>query len=134
MKQPEKTILVIDDEERAARHLARALATKGFKAIVAHTGEDGIKHYLAARPDFVLLDLILPTIDGMEVLKQILSIDEHAKVLMVTGETGRHILDKAKGLGAVGYIIKPLDIECLFALAQKFQNWPENGGEFVVIG
>jgi CheY-like chemotaxis protein len=82
-----KTIMIVEDEDEVRKHLANIIEKLGFNIIEAGTGEEAIELYKLHRPDLVLLDLILPGIDGDEVLKNIKKTDENARVYFMTGYT-----------------------------------------------
>ena len=69
------SILIIDDEVLTLNNLKRALTREGYEVIVADTGETGVELFKRSRPNIVLVDLMLPGIDGIEVLKQIKAIE-----------------------------------------------------------
>ena len=65
------SILVIDDESLTLRTISRALREEGFDVFVAMNGEDGLRVLAEEKPDLALVDMVLPGIDGIEVLRQI---------------------------------------------------------------
>jgi len=130
-----RTVLIIDDEPVAGRHLARALQDKGFKTNSVLTGEEGTEAYRLQKYDFVLLDLFLPKKNGLDILAEIKELDKAARVLMITGETRADIFQKAKDGGAAGYVMKPLSVERLSYLADCLAGWEEKDDEnFFIIG
>jgi len=106
-------ILVVDDEPDAVEILSEFLTPKGYEVIVASNGEEGICKAKAERPHLVLLDVRMPSMSGLEVLRRIREFDHEVGVIMVTAvheeETGRQAL----ALGAFDYITKPLDLKYL---------------------
>ncbi len=102
-------ILVVDDSSFIRTIMTNILNEGGYTEIVeASTGQEAIEKYQAEKPDLVLLDIIMPDMDGMEVLQQIGS---EAKICMVTAVGQEDMITKSKELGAVDYITKPFDNE-----------------------
>ncbi|HSB79595.1 MAG TPA: response regulator [Candidatus Methylomirabilis sp.] len=106
-------VLVVDDEPDAVELLMEFLTSKGYEVITAGGGEEAIQKVKAERPHLILLDVRMPKMNGLEVLRQVRQIDNEIGVIMVTAvneeATGRQALE----LGAFDYIVKPLDLEYL---------------------
>ena len=106
-------ILVVDDEPEACNALKEFLALKGYDVHTALDGPSALGKVKAVSPQIVLLDMVMPGMDGIEVLKEIKKIDPQIGVIMVTVDTDE---DKAKEtikLGAFDYITKPVDLNYL---------------------
>ena len=108
-----KKILVIDDEQPICKMLKKFLSRKGYQAITALSGKEGIKKVKQERPQIVLLDIKMPGIDGIETLKRIREIDKKVGIVMITvikeDATGRKCME----LGAYDYITKPFSLDYL---------------------
>jgi DNA-binding response OmpR family regulator len=106
-------MLIVDDEPDAIELLSEFLTGKGYEVIAAYNGEEALKKVKAERPHLILLDIRMPGINGLEVLRQVRQIDQEVGVIVVTAvqeeETGRQALM----LGAFDYIVKPLNLEYL---------------------
>ena len=106
-------VLVVDDEPVAVELLHAFLADKGLDVITACDGEEALRQVKEHRPHLILLDVRMPKLNGMEVLKRVREIDHEVGVIMVTAvneeETGREALK----MGAFDYITKPLDLQYL---------------------
>lgn len=101
-------VLVVDDSPESRDLMNEILSRYEVQEIIkAATGEEAIEKYREAKPDVVLLDLILPEMDGIEVLKQIISMDNDAKVIMITGREQEDIKEKCINAGAKDYLLKP---------------------------
>ena len=100
-------ILIIEDEPKTGRYLKRGLTEAGFVADWESNGYDGVGRALTEAYDLVVLDVMLPGIDGWEILRQIRSVGNPAAVLFLTARD--HVDDRVKGLelGADDYLIKP---------------------------
>ena len=109
-----KTILIIDDEEQFGRLLKLNLeATTEYAGLTATTGEEGLRLVQAHKPDLVLLDIMMPGSDGLDVLKQIKAMAPDVPVAMVTGVWNEQEAKKAFAAGAFEYITKPVHLEHL---------------------
>ncbi len=117
-----KKILIIDDEKDFA-YFAKAnlelLST--YEVIVAHRGKKGIKTALKEQPDLILLDVMMPGIDGYEVLKRLKDSEKtcHIPVIMLTAKNEEESKLKASGLYADDYIVKPVETKELKARIHK---------------
>ncbi len=107
-------ILLIEDEVQIARFVQLELQHEGYQIEVAYDGRDGLETFKAHPFDLVLLDVMLPSINGFEVLRRIRQISA-VPVIMLTARDG--VMDKVSGLdaGADDYITKPFAIEELLA-------------------
>ena len=109
-----KTILIVDDEENIAELLNLYLKKEGYETILAHDGISAVALFRAHAPDLVLLDIMLPGMDGWGVCRTIRS-ESQAPIIMLTakGET----VDKISGLkmGADDYISKPFEMKEVLA-------------------
>ena len=104
------SVLVVDDEALTLRTVSRGLTAEGFEVFTAASGEDGLKIFNEEKPQMVLLDIVLPGIDGVEVLRQIKSAAPAAIVVMMSAY---HMVDRAveaMKLGAYDYLIKPFHL------------------------
>ena len=111
--------LLIDDEELTLRTLSRGLRRDGFEVFTALSGEDGLKLFHDEKPDLILLDIVLPGIDGVEVLRQIKQSNPTAIVIMMSAY---HLVDRAveaMKLGAFDYLIKPFHLEQMMTALQR---------------
>ena len=108
-------ILVIEDEPQLARHVTSALTRRGHLASACFDGGEGLKAVLADPPDLVVLDLNLPTIDGLTVLVRLHAAGCTARVLILTARG--EVEHRVKGLnaGADDYLAKPFSLDELVA-------------------
>ena len=102
-----KTVLVVEDEMSIATLLKYNLEQAGFNVLIAHDGREGLNTIVAENPDLVLLDLMLPSLDGMEVCKEVRSLRINVPIIMLTARDDE--FDKVLGLelGADDYMTKP---------------------------
>ena len=103
-----KTILIIEDDKFLRELIAQKLLKEGYEIFEAIDGEDGIKKIKGEKPDLVLLDLILPGIDGFEVLSKMKEEPQISSipVIILSNLGQREDVEKGLGLGAVDYLIK----------------------------
>ena len=108
-------ILVIEDEPQLAGHISRALARRGHNVSAVHDGAVGLQAALTDPPDLIVLDLNLPSLDGLSVLAKIRQAASPARVLVLTARG--EVEHRVKGLdaGADDYLSKPFSIEELAA-------------------
>lgn len=100
-------ILLIDDDENVAAVLADAFSADGHEITIAHTGEEGLARIARERPDAVVLDVRLPRINGVAVLRQIRSTDPALPVIIMTGLATPGELAEIERLGVTEIVEKP---------------------------
>lgn len=106
-------VLVVDDEPEAVELLVEFLSSKGYEVLTAGGGEEALRRVKEDRPHLVLLDIRMPKMNGIEVLRRIREIDPEMGVIMVTAVNEEDMGRKALELGAFDYIVKPLDLKYL---------------------
>jgi len=115
-RKNELTIMIIDDNPDVRGVLEGFLSKKGYNVMVASDGEDALMKIKVQMPDIVFLDLRMPGMDGLMVLKAIKQFNEEVNVVMLTSSQDSFVMDEAKRLGACDYLTKPYDIEKLDTL------------------
>ena len=115
-------ILIIDDDRSIRKGLSLILGDK-YGVITAKDGAEALKLFPEERPDIVLLDIGLPEIDGVEVLKRLKGSSPDATVIMVTAVEDVKTIVKAIKLGAYDYLVKPIDSqELLLTIQHALEN------------
>ncbi|MDR3601082.1 MAG: sigma-54 dependent transcriptional regulator [Desulfosporosinus sp.] len=104
-------ILIIDDEERMCWALERALSHENYQVVTATRGLQGIELAKTTEPSMVILDLKMPDIDGIEVLKEIKTINPSIPVIIITAHGTIDTAIEAMKIGATDYITKPFKLE-----------------------
>lgn len=115
MDNEKQAILVVEDEEKIARVLQLELEYEGYLVDKAHDGYEALEKYRTQTWDLILLDVMLPGINGIDLLRRIRSDDPLTPIIMLTAKGS--VEDKVTGLdlGANDYITKPFEIEELLA-------------------
>ena len=113
------SILVVDDEELTQRTISRGLREEGWEVLVASSGEEGLKIFAAEKPEIALLDLVLPGLDGVAVLREI---KRQAPATVVVMMSAYHMVDRAveaMKLGAFDYLVKPFHLRDMVATMHR---------------
>ncbi|MCP4021986.1 MAG: sigma-54-dependent Fis family transcriptional regulator [Desulfobacteraceae bacterium] len=108
---PQQKILIVDDEKVLCQSLKMDFEEDGFQVKIAHTGEDALDELSGFVPGVVLLDLRLPGISGIEVLKKIMAFDKDIAVIIMTAFGDTKTTVEAVKCGAFHFIKKPFDLE-----------------------
>lgn len=109
MEAAAKTVLVVEDKASLTQMLQFLFLSKGLDVQIAFDGLEAMEKISELRPDLVLLDIMMPRMDGFEVLEKLKASPdtENIPVIMLTARKSREDMEKAKALGAVEYITKP---------------------------
>ena len=113
------SVLIVDDEALTLRTLGRALGDEGFEVFLAMTGEEALQIFSDEKPDFALLDVVLPAMNGIEVLRQAKVSSPATIILMMSAY---HMVDRvveAMKLGAYDYLIKPFHVTDMVNTLQR---------------
>ena len=108
-------ILLVEDEPRLAATVSKGLQAEGFVVVVAANGADGLWRATEERFDAILLDIMLPVLNGYEVLRQLRAREVWTPVLMLTAKDGEYDETDAFNLGADDYLTKPFRFRVLLA-------------------
>ena len=117
------TILVVDDEKLIRESLVECLATEGFEAAGAGSGEEGVELAEKRAFDIVLCDMQLPGISGIETLERLLRIDSSLMVLLMTAYGTVETAVAAFQRGAQDYLMKPILLDELFAKVDQGKHF-----------
>ena len=116
-------VLLVDDEQEFIETLSERLEMRDMEAKLALDGEQALAAVQDDEPDVILLDLKMPGMDGMEVLRRIKKAYPHVQVVMLTGHGTDKDEEQALRLGAYAYLQKPVDLERLVTtLRDAFRN------------
>ncbi|PTK05731.1 response regulator transcription factor [Mammaliicoccus sciuri] len=132
-------ILVVEDDEKIARVIQLELEYANYKIDIAHTGKSALERLENENFDLILLDVMIPELNGLEVLRRVREQNEDVKIIMLTARDA--VMDKVSGLdsGANDYMTKPFEIEELLARIRvhlkekstlKVQNEDDNASTY----
>ena len=102
-------LLLVDDEKTMVKYLSKRLIKKGFEISTAYNGLDALEQMRAADFDVVLLDVLMPGMNGIDTLKEIKKIKPRTEVIMLTGHASVEVGIEGMKAGAFNYIMKPFD-------------------------
>ena len=100
-------ILIVDDEVHVAQVLAESVRLQGHEALIASSGQEGLALLDRQRPDAVFLDVVMPQMNGLEVLRRIRQTHPELPVIVITGHATRGQIEEARQLGATDCVVKP---------------------------
>lgn len=126
-----KKILIVDDDPSISEVLALLLQAEGYDTLVVGDGLQAISQFRAAQPDLILLDLMLPGMDGMDVCR-IIRAESQVPIIMLTAKTGMNELVSGFNMGVDDYITKPFKTPELLARIQA--RLPHNQEDVFEIG
>jgi DNA-binding response OmpR family regulator len=127
-----KKILVVDDEDDILQFLELVLREKGYDVVTAASGQEALTRAQIEKPDLVLLDIMMPQMDGWEVLKLLRVDDETADIPVAMLSARTEAKDRVQGLqeGAIDYICKPFALqELLEKIGGIFGQVEERGAK-----
>ncbi len=114
-----ESVLVVDDTEFMARVLADMLTGAGYRVLVALGGPEALKVYERELPDVVTLDVVMPGMDGIQVLRLLRDIDPACRAIMVSAVGHEAKVLEAVQLGARNYVLKPVDKDKLLGAVRR---------------
>jgi DNA-binding response OmpR family regulator len=112
-------ILIVDDEPDILLMLRMSLEDEGHDVVMAADGQMALDRMAEHRPDLVLLDVMMPVLDGWGVLEQRRDSGDPTAVIMLSAKSEEADIDRAMALGAREYVVKPFDLDKLVALVQR---------------
>jgi DNA-binding NtrC family response regulator len=112
-------ILVVDDEQDLLKFFERILGFEEYSVITAHNGLIGIKKNLEHDPDLILLDLTMPGMHGIEMLRKVRKVDKDVIVIILTGSGDTESVREAADLNVYEYISKPTTLDVLKRVIKK---------------
>lgn len=119
----DKTILVVDDSPFVYHQVKDMLQGQGYEVIgSARSGEEGIDMFQTLKPDIVILDIIMPGIDGLETAEILLKQDPDAKIIMLSSLFDANLLSEVKELGLKYLLPKPLEKDVFFATLELIKR------------
>lgn len=124
-------VLIVDDEEELVSALVERLNLRGFKALGVTTGEAALEFLDGGECDVVLLDVRMPGLGGLEVIRRIKDKKPSLGVVLLTGHGSVESVEEGMALGAFDYLMKPVKFNSLVHILTAAAGSPveENGGE-----
>jgi CheY-like chemotaxis protein len=121
-------LLIVDDNRDSADTLAMLLEHEGFELRVAYDGQRAIETALAFRPDVLIVDLVMPIVDGFHVVKQLRAMPEFKRALFValSGLSDQPHLDEASNVEFDEYLFKPPQLDLLLAILSEASQQQES--------
>jgi len=108
-------VLLVEDEAKVANFISKGLQEEGYNVEVAYDGKKGLELLKEFNYDIVLLDLMIPEVDGLQLLKNIRSWGIHTPVLIITAKSSKEDVVKGLDMGSDDYLTKPFSFEELLA-------------------
>ncbi len=112
-------VLIVDDEEKFSQPLAERMSLRDYFVTTSQTGEDAINQIKKFNFDVVVLDVLMPGMDGLETLREIKKIKPLTETIMLTGHATVEAAIEGMKLGATDFLMKPCETEALVAKIQK---------------
>jgi two-component system response regulator (stage 0 sporulation protein F) len=121
-----KKLLIVDDQNGIRILLMEVFSSEGYETFQASNGKLALEIVKNVSPDLVLLDMKIPGMDGLDILKHIKSIDPSIKVIMMTAYGELDMIKEATDLGAIMHFTKPFDIDELRNAVNSHLRTPKN--------
>ena len=112
-------VLIVDDEEELAKTIAERLEIRGIRCQTVLDSDKAIDSIKSQAPDVVVLDLMMPGIGGIGILKQIKSMELNIPVILLTGYGSKDMTIEGMNLGAFDYVLKPCNLDDLITTIQE---------------
>lgn len=123
-RETARTAIVVDDDETFRSRLTRALESRGFDVRAAPNGEAALELARVESPEYAVVDLRMPGISGLEVVRELKAIDPHTNVVVLTGYGSIATALEAVRLGATHYLTKPADADDVLAAFARANQAP----------
>ncbi|MDD5309185.1 MAG: response regulator [Deltaproteobacteria bacterium] len=125
------TVMVVDDEPRVCRLFEKVLTEEGYRVLTASGGEQALVLAAEAGPDIILLDIVMPGLDGVATLRELRKRGHLSPVIMLTAQGTLKTAREAMMLGAYDYITKPFNLDFLKSVLREglhdcLAGWREN--------
>lgn len=113
-------VLIVDNEEEYLAFLDHFLRRTYSNVYTSSSGKKALEIFFQEKPDFVLLDIKIPDLDGFSILKKMREVDSETKIVVITCKDDKDSVEKAKKLGANDYIEKPFELAALNSTISSF--------------
>lgn len=113
-------VMIVDDAEFMRMIIRDILLMHGHEVVAeVGDGEEAIQTYLEVKPDIVLMDIIMPDMDGREALQKLLTVDPEAKIVMCSSLGQQALITESMKIGAMGFIVKPFEPNGMLDVIRK---------------
>lgn len=134
-KKEKATILIVEDSRTLRRMLGQTLSKQGYETLGTESGQEALQIAAQKQPDLVLLDLILPDVEGIELLPQLRAINRNTRIIILTAYGNREAARYAMESGAFDFLTKPFDIPTLHeTIKEALASSPAPGFEEISDG
>lgn len=113
-------VLVVDDEVDVVNFFSAFLRRMGLSVEKATCGQEALELFNRHKPEWVFLDIKMPDMNGLDLLRQMKGIDAGIKAIMISGKDDDSTQNEARELGASAYLIKPIDLEEMSKIVRKY--------------
>lgn len=113
-----ETVLVVDDDDLVRDMLVQFFSLRGYRTLSAKDGRESLAMVEKNPPDIILLDLILPDLSGVDVLRRLRAMEFPGQIVIITGSSDEELLQEAWSLNPQEVVYKPIDLEKLLAIVQ----------------
>ncbi len=122
-------VMIVDDQINTAKMLSLAVTMLGHETLELYRGKDAVEMLRSMQPDFVLLDYMMPGMNGLRTLEEMRTIPngEHVPIFLLTATQDHYLEEKAKEAGATGFLPKPLNLDVLELILHKNGKNGNNG-------
>jgi CheY-like chemotaxis protein len=127
MDMGQTSVLVVDDEPQVVWMLQFSLEAEGYRTFAARDGRAALEELRQHRPQLMLLDIMMPSLDGWSVLEEMreLPVDDRPRVVVVSARSSIRDREKAAELGADAFVPKPFDVNDLLHVLHSLEHAPE---------
>ena len=115
MRIHDVNILLVDDEKEFTATLAVRMGLRGLRVRCAYSGEEALKEIAGEKPDVVVMDVMMPGLKGLDILRHLKATNPEIQVILLTGQAGTRDGMEGMKLGAFDYLLKPLELDALLA-------------------
>jgi two-component system chemotaxis response regulator CheY len=111
-----KKVLIVDDSAFTRSIHNQIITSAGYQTLEAASGAEAVATFEKEKPDLVVMDLLMPDMDGMDAVRRILEIDADARIVICSVDRQRYRRKEAEEIGAVGFVSKPVDADEMIEL------------------
>lgn len=114
-----KKVLIVDDSAFTRSIHSQIITSAGYQTLEAACGTEALAAFKKEKPDLIVMDLLMPDMDGMDAIRKILQIDAHARIVVCSVDRQKYRRKEAKEVGAVDFINKPVNADQMLELIKN---------------